>query len=146
MRQNCLKDEWHTYINLPVKDQILERGAVLVAQWSQPELRIPYSSVSSTLDGIAEQVKEYLKEQNPDHPIFSTAEEQFQQWKRANIDDNEWSGTNSRQVIAALCEVMFKRLCFHGNSEMFYSSENSFINRVCLKNYYEIFWTDANLT
>ncbi|XP_046622269.1 F-box only protein 21-like isoform X2 [Neodiprion virginianus] len=133
LRQNCLREEWQAYINLPAKDQILERGAVLVAQWSQPELRISYSSISATLDRIAEQVKEYLREQNPSHPIFSTSKEQFELWKLANIDDNQWSGVNSRQVITALCEVMFKRLCFHGNSEMFYSSENSFINRVLEK-------------
>lgn len=130
LRQNCLKDEWQTYINLPLKDQILERGAVLVAQWSQPELRIPYSYVSSKLDEIAEQVKDYLREQNPSHPIFSRTREEFELWTYANIDDNQWNSAETRQVIAALCEVMFKRLCFQGNSEMYYSSENSFINRV----------------
>ncbi|XP_012255244.2 F-box only protein 21-like [Athalia rosae] len=130
LRQNYLKEEWRAYVNLPPVEQILEQGAVFVAQWSQPELRIPYSYVSSMLDNIADQIKEYLRDQNPSHPICSTSKEQFELWKRTNIDDNQWGSTETRQVIAALCEVMFRRLGFHGNSEMFYSSENSFINRV----------------
>lgn len=136
MRQHCLTEEWQKFTNLPPKEQILERGAVLVAQWSQPEKHVNYSCVSSQLDEIAERTKSVLKEQHPTHPLFSLPAEQFRLWRTKNIDDNQWSGTRTRQVIAALREIMFNRLGFQGDSEvyctseMYYSSENSFIDQV----------------
>lgn len=130
MKQRYLTDEWHKFVDLPPEKQLLEQGATLVAQWSQPQKRIPYSYVSGMLDDIVSQAKTVLAERHPGHPIFSTSLEQLAHWKSNNIEDNQWDVPETKQVMAALCEVMFNRLGFHGNSEMYYSSENSFIDRV----------------
>ena len=136
MRQHCLTEEWQRFTSLPPSEQILERGAVLVAQWSQPEKHVNYSWISSQLDHIAEQTKNLLEEQHPTHPLFSLPTEQLHLWRTRNIEDNQWSGPRTMQVIAALREVMFSRLGFQGDgemycsSEMYYSSENSFIDQV----------------
>ena len=130
LKQSHLKNEWQKFISLPAKKQTLEYGATIVAHWSQPERDVSYSSVSSALDNIAQQTKELLREQYPNHSIFSTPEEQFIQWKNNIIDDNQWSITETKQVTNALCEVLFQKLGFYGNSAMYYSLESSFIDRV----------------
>ncbi|XP_068970232.1 F-box only protein 21-like [Bombus flavifrons] len=130
LKQTHLKDEWKKFLSLPPKQQTLERGATIVAQWSQPERHVSYFAISSALDNIAEQTKELLREQYPNHTIFSIPTERFNFWKNNIIGDNQWDVTETRQLTDALCEVLFKRLGFYGNSEMYYSSENSFIDRV----------------
>ncbi|KOC67221.1 F-box only protein 21 [Habropoda laboriosa] len=130
MKQNHLKDEWQKFISLPPKQQTLERGATILAQWSQPERDVSYLAISSTLDNIAEQTKKLLKEKYPAHPIFSVPAETFIFWKNNIIDDNQWNVLESNQVTDALCEVLFKKLGFYGKAEMYYNYENSFIDRV----------------
>lgn len=132
LRQNYLTEEWQRFIHFPPNEQILEKGATIVAQWSQPERHISYSYISSLLDDIANQTKNVLYERHPKHSIFSLPAEQLLIWKRRNIDDNQWSTSETRQIMEALCEVLFQKLGFYGNSEMYYSSENSFIDRVRL--------------
>lgn len=130
LKQTHLKGEWQKFISLPSKQQTLERGATIVAQWSQPERHVSYPTISSILDNIAEQTKDLLKEQHPNHSIFSIPTERFIFWKNNIIDDNQWNISETRQVTDALCKVLFEKLGFYGNSEMYYSSENSFIDRV----------------
>lgn len=128
-----LRNEWENFISLRPEEQTLERGATIVAQWNQPKRHISYSYISSLLDNIADQTKEVLREQYPAHPIFSTSAEQFNFWKNNIIDDNQWNVLETRQVTDALCQVLFQKLGFYGNSEMYYTLENSFIDRVSCK-------------
>ena len=130
MKQTHLKDEWQKFISLPPKQQTLERGATFVAQWSQPEKNVSYLAISSILDNIAEQTKEFLREQYPGHSIFSVSNERFNFWKNNIIDDNQWNVTETRQITDALCEVLFVKLKFYGNSKMYYWLEKSFIDHV----------------
>ncbi|CAL7947557.1 unnamed protein product [Xylocopa violacea] len=130
LRQKHLKSEWEKFISLPPKQQTLECGAIIVAQWSQPEKHISYLEISSKLDSIAEQTKELLREHHPKHPIFSVPKETFTFWKNNIIDDNQWNVSDSKQITNALCTVLFKKLGFHGNEQMYYSLENLFIDRV----------------
>ncbi|XP_017882457.1 F-box only protein 21-like [Ceratina calcarata] len=132
LRQSRLKDEWSKFISMSPTQQTLERAATFVAQWSQPERHISYSTISLTLDSIAMLTKELLKEQNPTHPIFSTPKETLDSWKNNIVDDNQWSIPETRQIIDALRVVLFEKLGFCGNTEMYYSSENSFIDRVLI--------------
>lgn len=125
-----MKDEWQKFISLPSKQQTLERGATFVAQWSQPEKNVSYLAISSILDNIAEQTKEFLREQYPGHSIFSVSNERFNFWKNNIIDDNQWNVTETRQITDALCEVLFVKLKFYGNSKMYYWLEKSFIDHV----------------
>ncbi|XP_043512452.1 F-box only protein 21-like [Frieseomelitta varia] len=130
LKQTHLKDEWQKFISLPSKQQTLERGATFVAQWSQPEKNVSYLAISSILDNIAEQTKEFLREQYPGHSIFSVSNERFNFWKNNIIDDNQWNVTETRQITDALCEVLFVKLKFYGNSKMYYWLEKSFIDHV----------------
>ena len=130
LKQSHLKDEWQKFISLPPKQQILERGATIISQWSQPNKHVSYSHISSLLDNIADQVKELLRQQYPAHSIFSAWTDQFTYWRNNIIDDNQWSVTETRQITDVLCKVLFEKLGFYGNSEMYYSSENLFIDCV----------------
>lgn len=86
------------------------------------------------LDEIVEQAKEELRIRHPGHSIFSTPPEVLAKWKKYNIVDHHWSIEETKQVMAAMCEVMFEKLGFHGSSD-YYNSENSFIDKVsfCLR-------------
>ncbi|XP_076290805.1 F-box only protein 21 [Lasioglossum baleicum] len=130
LKQSHLKEEWQKFISLPPREQTLERGATIVAQWSQPERHVTYSYIASLLDEIAEQTKALLKEQHPDHSIFSTPPEQFVFWRNNIIDDNQWNVLETVQATEALRKVLFQNLGFYGGEELYYSSENSFLDRV----------------
>lgn len=130
MKQSYIKDEWQRFINLPWKQQTFERGATIVAQWSQPEKQISYSHIAEILDSIAEQTKEVLREEYPSHSIFSTPKEQFLIWKDNIIDDNQWSVTETRQAIDAMCKVLFDILGFCAISEVYDFPEHTFIDHV----------------
>ncbi|XP_078045248.1 F-box only protein 21 [Augochlora pura] len=131
MKQSHLRDEWEKFISLPPSEQTLERGATIVSQWGQPEERhVTYSYIASLLDSIAEQTKALLKEQHPNHSIFSTPPEQFVYWRNNIIDDNQWNVLETVQVTDALRKVLFHKLGFYGRGEMYYCAENSFLDRV----------------
>ena len=132
MKQHYLSKEWYRFIKLPVEKQTLEKGATIVAQWSQPERRFSYNHVCGMLNDIVEQAKVLLKERHPTHPLFGKTAECLEMWRCNNIDDNQWPVTETRQVMSILCEIMFGKLGFHGNSDMYYTSENIFIDRVSL--------------
>lgn len=112
-----LRNIWHKFINYPEKQQILEEAATILAQWYQPQKYVSYLYVTTSLDNIAQQVLEYLKNEYPAHPIFSISNEQFSIWKNNNIDDNHWNSTEGRQIIESLCKVLYDKLGFRGNLE-----------------------------
>lgn len=123
MRQCRLRDKWQQFINLPAKQQILELIATFVAQWCQPSKYIPYSIISETLDGLAQQVLQFLGEQHPTHRIFSTPVQEFSFWKDNNIDDNQWNAIESRQILNTIRIVIFEVLRFKVlSSQEFWSS------------------------
>lgn len=131
LRQTHLAKEWQKYLALPVERQTTERGAILVAQWSQPEKRVSAQRVSEMLDDIAQQTRILVAERYPTIPINLVPRSELNRWKTENLYDNRWSNEDSRIIVTTLCEIMFNTLGFHGNSEMYYSSVNSFIDQVC---------------
>ncbi|XP_066596106.1 F-box only protein 21-like [Prorops nasuta] len=130
MVQVQLTKEWENFISLPEQKQIMEKGAVLVAQWSQPTRKISCKEISSLLDKIAEQTKEELRGTCPNHPIFLTPAETFEYWRNNNIPDNQWDPSKSRKIMRALCSILFNELGFYVEREVYYILENSFIDRV----------------
>lgn len=129
LKQTHITDEWYRFLELPPVEQLLEQGATLVSEWSQPEKRVSYSRVCAMLDEIVELAKEELKARSPGHSIFSTPLETLAKWKKNNIADHQWSIEETKQVMAAMCEVMFNKLGFHGSSD-YYDSENCYIDKV----------------
>ncbi|RLU15783.1 hypothetical protein DMN91_011539 [Ooceraea biroi] len=105
---------WHEFMNRPIKQQILEEAATLVAQWFQPEQHISYSYVTTELENIAQQVMERLEVVNPQHQIFSVSCEQISSWKSNNIDKDEWNKSDAREILYILSEILFQKQKFQG--------------------------------
>lgn len=114
VHQSHLKDVWQKFINYPKEQQLLEQAAIIVAQWYQAQKRIFHLDVEASLDKIAQQVLEDLKNTNRNHPIFSTSAKQFSFWKYNNINDNQWSRKDEKQIIDVLQMVLFDKLGFRG--------------------------------
>jgi F-box protein 21 len=134
VRQQHLKEQWQHFLALDLEDQLLEKGAVLVAQWCQPMVEVMYRDIAAQLDDIAVQVKRKLLMEHDNHPIFNTTAEKLELWRNKNISDNQWKPSESQQIISAMCSVLFQHMGFHGNNEMYYSAENSYLNKVCTQN------------
>lgn len=130
IRQLHLSKVWKDYISLPQSRQILEVGAVFVAQWCQPNIEITVEDISHKLDLIAEEVKSALYTFYPDHPLFKATREQLNLWRIENKEQNEWKVNECRQLITVMREVLFQQLRFSGNSLAYYMPQNSFINEV----------------
>jgi len=130
VQQQHLKQEWQDFLALDLDDQLLERGAVLVAQWCQPMVKVTYRDIASQLDNIALEVKRKLFMEHENHPIFSAAPEKLNSWRNRNISGNQWKPFESQQIISAMCSVLFQDMGFNGNNEMYYSAVNCYINKV----------------
>ncbi|XP_043281812.1 F-box only protein 21-like [Venturia canescens] len=132
LKQTYLAKEWEKFVALSPEKQTSERGAILVAQWSQPEKRVSPRKVSEMIDDMAQKTRNLITESYPDIPINLVPRETLARWKTENLKDNQWDNEYSRTIVSALCKVMFHDLGFHGNSEMYYSSKNSFIDEVLI--------------
>jgi F-box protein 21 len=130
VQQQHLKKEWQDFLALDLEDQLLERGAVLVAQWCQPMVKVTYSDIAAELDNIVLEVKRKLFMDHENHPIFHADPEKLKSWRNRNISGNQWKPFESQQIISAMCSVLFQDMGFHGNNEMYYSAVNCYINKV----------------
>lgn len=130
LKQSYLTYKWHQLISLSEEEQILEKGAILVAEWCQPEEQMLQCRLSMILDDIADKVKVQLRNCHPQHPIFRVSDQVLREWRAKNIFDNQFSVTETRQILNCQCEVMFNVLGFYGNQEAYYSLENSYLNKV----------------
>lgn len=70
IRQLHLSTVWKEYMALPPERQVLEIGAVLVAQWCQPNIEVTLDDISAKLDHIAVEVKQALKISYPGRIYF----------------------------------------------------------------------------
>lgn len=85
------------------------------------------------LDEIAAAVRNKICElYGSDHPSLHTSYSQQEKWKFHNITDNQFPPKESHHVITALSKVLFEEMGFFGNNELYYSHENSCINRVSI--------------
>lgn len=130
IRQLYLTKTWEDYLNLPAKQQTLEKAAVIVAQWCQPNQEVSYQEIGNLLDSIADLVRVKLAETNPNHPLLHTPNSVLNCWRGENLNKNQWNITECRQIIVAMREVMYSDLGFSGNNIAYYSPENSLINAV----------------
>ncbi|CAG9854707.1 unnamed protein product [Phyllotreta striolata] len=133
IRQQHLSKVWKEYISLPENQQILEVGAVFVAQWCQPNVEVTVEDIGKKLDDIAEKVKETLKDYFPDHPLFKATEKQLNLWRSVNRSQHAWRVVECRQLITVLRIVLFEDMKFCGNNHAYYMPQNSFINEVLEK-------------
>ncbi|GLH01677.1 F-box only protein 21 [Gryllus bimaculatus] len=130
VRQVHLSKKWQHFLSLPSEELVLEKGAVLVAQWSQPLTEVKYKKIAKQLDDIASAVKTELRKKHSNHPLFRVPPEKLSEWRNKNINDNQWKPSESHQILDALRNVLFTQMGFHGNNEMYYNVESSFLNKV----------------
>ncbi|XP_072763509.1 F-box only protein 21-like [Anoplolepis gracilipes] len=95
--------------------RLLEQSATLLAQELQPQKEVFYSTVTASLDSMATDVLNNLRDKHPDHLILSTSAEQFFYWRNNNIDDNYWNEVEGTQIIDTLEEYIFDKLNFRPN-------------------------------
>lgn len=76
------------FMTYPKKKQIYKEADMICAQFCDPKYNTSYLYIRTSLDNIAQQVLEHLKNEYPAHPIFSISAEQFSFWKDHNIDED----------------------------------------------------------
>ncbi|KAJ8920050.1 hypothetical protein NQ315_011703 [Exocentrus adspersus] len=130
IRQLHLSKVWKSYISLPQPRQVLEIGAIFVAQWSQPNVEVSFDEITGKLDRIADEVKHALRLSHPTHSLFKTPPEEFELWRFENRTENRWNVPECRQLITVMREVLFQQMGFSGNNQAYYMPQNSFINEV----------------
>uniref|UniRef100_A0A1Y1KNL3 Protein SirB1 N-terminal domain-containing protein n=1 Tax=Photinus pyralis TaxID=7054 RepID=A0A1Y1KNL3_PHOPY len=130
VRQHHLSKVWENFMSLPVRQQILEKGAVLIAQWFQPVHDIKCDFISKKFDDLAVQVIEELRSCKPNHPLHKVPAETIVKWSAENLDGNQWDVRECQEIIQCLTTVLYKNNKFRGNSSTYYVPENSFINEV----------------
>lgn len=119
----------------PTREEVLEKAAVIFAEWFQPEHQLLYSKTLNEFDNIVRYVEELLKMKDPTHPLFIVPEKVRQEWKFRRLNDNQFEVEESRTIIACLCRVMFAILgfCKKGSSRTdtrYLHQERFFINKV----------------
>ncbi|XP_029663416.1 uncharacterized protein LOC115235648 [Formica exsecta] len=115
LRRYLIRKKWDRLCKESREQQthiLYERTATTAAQWLQPQKNISYSSIKTSLDNIALEILNRLREKNPDHSIFSTSAEKFSYWKNNNIDDNHWNEAEGTQIMDTLKEHIFNKSNF----------------------------------
>ena len=112
MKYRWMKENLSRFKRQPIREQLLEQIATIVAQWFQPKKDVFYSCVKASLDSMALEVLNSLREKHPDHSIFSTSAETLSYWKNNNIDDNHWNETEGTQIMTTPQEYIFGKLNF----------------------------------
>ncbi|XP_029169421.1 uncharacterized protein LOC114939322 [Nylanderia fulva] len=109
---SSIRNELDRYTQKLERELLFEETCTFIAQQIQPRKDVCYTNVSTSLDPIAQEVLNRLREKHPNHSIFSTSEETFSYWKTNNIKDNHWDQTESMQIMDTLQEYIFDTLNF----------------------------------
>ncbi|XP_029671976.1 uncharacterized protein LOC115240761 [Formica exsecta] len=112
LRNYLLEMERNRIYEHPVKQQLTEQIATIAAQWFQPRKNVSYSRVKASLDSIALEVLNCLRDKYPNHSIFLTSTKYFSYWKDNNIYDNHWNEAEGTQIMDTLEEYIFDELNF----------------------------------
>lgn len=140
MRQRWISSNWIKFVELPAREQLLELIATVVAQFIQYQNDVLYSHVNASLDSFALEIQNLLREEYPDHSIFSTSAETFSYWKTNNIDENHWNEVEGTQIMDTLDKYIFDNLKFQPSR-----SEDINVKYLCIDNvsnyrYYNIYY------
>ncbi|XP_029176950.1 uncharacterized protein LOC114945034 [Nylanderia fulva] len=102
---SSIGNELDRYRKKPEGEQLLEETCTFAAKYIQD---VCYTNVSASLDTIAQEVRNRLREKHPNHSIFSTSDKTFSYWKTNNIEDNRWNDTESTHIMDTLQEYIFR--------------------------------------
>nr|XP_006812781.1 PREDICTED: F-box only protein 21-like [Saccoglossus kowalevskii] len=115
-----LAKEWRRFLELPQEEQLLEHGAVLLAQWCQSTLQISMKEIKHKIDKLACLVHAEIKTRCPNHPV-----------RNLQVPCKvEMTPSQGRQVLECLNTVLYKQQKFTGNDVNYYEKMNSYINKV----------------
>lgn len=129
IRHECLQITWKTFLSLPPSLQILERGAILLAQWCQPTERISEEAVTSQLEYLTQLIKNELQIRYPKHPVI-----QMEMVKTdVALEHSLWEPAECRSILSCINAVLFNQQQFVGNRDDYYSAQNSYIDQVLCK-------------
>ncbi|XP_072763646.1 F-box only protein 21-like [Anoplolepis gracilipes] len=112
LRQLKLKIKFNKFMKQTSTARLLENCATFVAQLLQPQKEVFYSTVTASLDSMATDVLNNLREKHPGHSILSTSADLFFNWRNNNSDDNYWTEVEGTQIMDALDEYIFDKLNF----------------------------------
>ncbi|XP_014485292.1 PREDICTED: F-box only protein 21-like [Dinoponera quadriceps] len=132
LKECQLRKKWQRFTSQPAAQQISEWTATFMAEWCKPQEHVSYSYIVASLDNIAQQALKVLQEKYPNHSIFLVSTEQLFYWKTNMNNDNQWNKTETKQILEAICRVMFHNLGFRvfNDSERTSSSYKNFIDNV----------------
>ncbi|XP_072763624.1 F-box only protein 21-like [Anoplolepis gracilipes] len=116
LRRRKLRVKMDKFEEQPSTARLLEQSATLLAQELQPQKKVFYSTVTASLDSMATDVLNNLRERHPDHSILSTSVEKFFYWRNNNIEDNYWNEVEGTQIMDTLEEYIFDKLNFRPNN------------------------------
>lgn len=86
---------------------------VFQSKWSNiNEHDISQTKIFSMLNDIARRVEENLKKLNPSHSLFKVGNSTREEWKTKNIEGNQFSSEESRQVLLSMFDILFGELGF----------------------------------
>ncbi|XP_029168638.1 F-box only protein 21-like [Nylanderia fulva] len=126
---HSLRKEWNEFRQLPEREQVLEWGATFAAQSIQLRKNVSYPDIQASLNNIALEVQNYLKEKHPEHSIFKTSAETLSYWKNNRFNENYWNETEGTQIIDTLNEYIFDKLNFR-----FCNPEDTNLEYMCIDN------------
>ncbi|XP_023227331.1 F-box only protein 21-like [Centruroides sculpturatus] len=105
---------------------MLEKGAILLAQWCQPTERISEDDVISQLEYLTHLTKNELQIRHPKHPLLQT--ELIR--RDVSLENSLWQPADCRSILSCITTVLFNQQEFNGNRDDYYSALNSYIDQV----------------
>ncbi|XP_063586746.1 F-box only protein 21-like [Penaeus indicus] len=126
VHQGACRREWEEFVARPSAEQSLEVGAILMARWFQPHADISIKQMTNVIDDIAEQCREQLRINHPDHPALSVPLTP----PGEVLTESRWSYEKTMQLFKCINHILYYQMKMTGNSEDYYNLKNSLINEV----------------
>ena len=125
-RCHRLEKDWEEYLNLPLAEQSLLKGAVFISHWGQIESDnwVTVQEVESEIDSIAETVARAVHAMHGTG-VLTPDPRNSKRW----FTDPE-NPPSARKVLSCINHVLYDQLGFRG-SQNYYHCHNSFIEKVC---------------
>ncbi|XP_066597790.1 uncharacterized protein [Prorops nasuta] len=111
--------EWKKFLQLPPTEQTMEEYGLLALQLTQDSITVPFHLFRTNYNVLADKVKLKLKESYPDHPIFSTPEENVEVWKKNIIVSDQWDDRDTARVVDAVCSILYEEAEENKDAELY---------------------------
>ncbi|XP_029637782.1 F-box only protein 21 [Octopus sinensis] len=124
IQHHSLSKAWHSYLSLPINEQKLEIGTIYMHNWHCFLETTNIEDILQKLDTLAYEVKKELAKFRPDHPTLGK-EDLYD-----TIDTNLWNPTDTRDILIAMNNILYKKHRFH--AEEYSSMDLLNINKVLI--------------